>query len=118
MLALTQVWAQETQPESVIHRVTTSCEGDFWTTQIKESSFRDFFRKKLFFPIYTVYYVYYYDFNVQPIILTHCSKPSLSETCFKRALMKILKFKNAEMHQIISMQIQVQIQSFQNSIFL
>ncbi len=61
--------------------------------------------------------MYYYDFNMQSIILTHCSKPLLSETCFKRALMKILKFKNAEMHQIISMQIQVQIPSFQNSIY-
>ncbi len=47
------------------------------------------------------------DFNMQSIILTHFSKPSLSETCFKRALMKILKFKNAEMYQIVSMQIQV-----------
>jgi hypothetical protein len=58
------------------------------------------------------------DFNMQSIILTHCSKPSSSATFFKRALMKILKFKNAEMHQIISMQIQIQIPSFQNSIFL
>jgi hypothetical protein len=31
--------------------------------------------------------------------------------------MKILKFKNAEMHQIISMQIKVQILNLQNSIF-
>jgi hypothetical protein len=85
--------------------------------KFKESiKFWDFSRKKLFFPIYTVYYVYY-DFDLQSIILTRCSKPSLSEICFKTALMKILKFKNAEMHQIISMQIQVQIPSLQNSIF-
>jgi hypothetical protein len=61
--------------------------------------------------------MYYDDFNMQSIILTHWSKPSLSEICFKRALMKILKFKNDEMHQIISMKIEVQIPSFQNIIF-
>ncbi len=36
-------------------RVTTSCQSYFWTTEIKISSLWDFFRKKLFFLIYTVY---------------------------------------------------------------